>query len=53
MAVGSKKVDIDPKAWLNAVIEFFKGFPKLPLFEQIAWSAIFLGIVFIILGLLL
>ena len=47
------KINIDLKAWLNKVVAFFKNFKNLPKDEQIAWIAIFLGIVFVIMGLVL
>ncbi|MBW3022487.1 hypothetical protein KY308_00080 [Candidatus Woesearchaeota archaeon] len=47
------KINIDPKAWLNKAILFFKNFKNLPKDEQMAWAAIFLGVVFVIVGLAL
>ena len=47
------KLNLDPKAWLNKIVLFFKNFKNLPRDEQAAWGAIFLGIAFIIMGLVL
>ena len=47
------KINLDPKVWINKIVAFFKNFKNLPRDEQIAWIAIFLGIVFVILGLVI
>jgi hypothetical protein len=47
------KLNINPKALINKVILFFKNFKNLPKDEQIAWGAIFVGVVFVILGIVL
>lgn len=51
--MANKKISIDPKAWLNSLSNFFKNFPKLPTGEKIAWIAIAVGIILILVGLML
>ena len=47
------KLNLDPKAWLNKIVIFFKNFKNLPRDEKTAWIAIFLGVVFIVIGIVL
>lgn len=47
------KINLDPKVWLNKIISFFKNFKNLPKDEKLAWISIFIGIIFIIIGIIL
>ncbi len=44
---GGKKINLD----FSKITNFFKNFSKLPRDEQYSYIAIFVGVVFIILGL--
>lgn len=46
----AKKINIDFKAIIEKVKNFFKNFGKLPRDEQYAYVAIGVGIIFIIVG---
>ncbi len=48
----AKKINIDFKAILEKIKNFFKNFSKLPKDEQYAYVAIGVGVIFIIMGLI-
>lgn len=50
--MNGKKINIDFKAILSKITNFFKNFGKLPKDEQYAYVAIGIGVIFIILGLI-
>ena len=48
-----KKINIDFKAILAKILNFFKNFGRLPKDEQYAYVAIGIGVIFIIVGLII